>query len=77
MIKNYYVCIEWNEKCANKYAKENNKFPPEEFEIDVDIEEVNENNIHEMIDYLSDEVAKICDGFCDFRIDSYYEKKNN
>ena len=69
MIKNYYVCIEWNKDCANEY--------PEEFEIDVDLEEVNENNIHEMIDYLADEVAKVCDGFCDFRIDSYYEKKNN
>lgn len=76
MIKRYYVCIEWDEDCANEYAEEMNSFPPEEFEIDVDLEEVNENNIHEMIDYLADKVEKECDGFCDFRIDSYYEKKD-
>ena len=77
MIKCYYVCIEWNEDCAKEYTNEFDEFPPEEFEIDVNLEEVNENNIHEMIDYLANEVERICGGFSDFRIDSFYEKKNN
>lgn len=78
MIKNWYVNIEWDDEFIEKYEEsENKKFDlPSEFNIEVDNEDVNENNIADMKDFLSSEIERYCDGCCSFLLSDFYEIKN-
>ena len=78
MIKNWYVNIEWDDEFIEEYEElENKKFDlPSEFNIEVDNEDVNENNITEMKNFLIGEVECYCDGYCSFWLSDFYEIKN-
>jgi hypothetical protein len=78
MIKNWYVNIEWDDDFIEEYEElENKKFDlPCEFNIEVDNEDVNENNIAEMKDFLIGEVERYCDGYCSFWLSDFYEFSN-
>lgn len=78
MIKNWYVNIEWDDEFIEDYEEiENKKFDlPSEFNIEVDNEDVNENNIADMKDFLSSEIERYCDGCCSFWLSDFYEIKN-